>query len=65
MFAPIVALLRNKLGKVKFNQLRGKAIAKHGKTITAFCNWVGIDRITRQNMIRTARDNGKRLGFLA
>ena len=65
MFAPIVVLIRSQLGKAKFNKLRGKAIAKHGKAITAFCNWVGIERTTRQNMIRTARDNGKRLGFLA
>jgi len=65
MFAPIVVLFRSWLGKAEFNKLRGKAIAKHGKVITAFCNWVGIERTSRQNMIRTARDNGKRLGFLA
>lgn len=65
MFAPIVVLIRKWLGKAEFNKLRGKAIAKHGKVITAFCNKVGIERTTRQNMIRTARDNGKRLGFLA
>lgn len=65
MFAPIVVLLRNWLGKAKFNQVRGKAIAKHGKLITAFCNWVGIERTARQNMVRTARDNGKKLGLLA
>lgn len=65
MFAPIVVLFRNKLGKAKFNQLRGKAIASHGKIITRFCNWVGIERTARQNMIRTSRDNGKRLGLLA
>ena len=28
-------------------------------------NWVGIERTARQNMIRTARDNGKKLGLLA
>ena len=65
MFAPIVVLVRNLLGKAKFNQIRGKAIAAHGKVITRFCNWVGIERTTRQNMIRTARDNGKKLGLLA
>ncbi|MDJ0898258.1 MAG: electron transporter [Xenococcus sp. MO_188.B8] len=65
MFAPIVVLVRNLLGKAKFNQLRGKAIAKHSKVITKFCNWVGIERTARQNMIRTARDNGKKLGLLA
>ncbi len=65
MFAPIIVLFRSWLGKTQFNKLRGKAIAKHGKVITAFCETVGIERKTRQNMIRTARDNGKRLGLLA
>jgi len=58
MFAPIVVVVRNFLGKAKFNKLRGKAITK-------FCNLVGIERTSRQNMIRTARDNGKKLGLLA
>ena len=65
MFAPLVILLRSQLGKREFNQLRGKAIALHSKAITAVCNWFGIDRTDRQNLIRLARDNGKRLGFLA
>ena len=65
MFAPIVVQIRNRMGKVEFNRLRGKAIALHSKVITAFCNSVGIERTRRQNLIRTARDNGKRLGLLA
>ena len=65
MFAPLVILLRRQLGKREFNQLRGKAISLHSKVITAVCNWFGIDRTDRQNLIRLARDNGKRLGFLA
>ena len=65
MFAPLVILVRNSLGKTKFNQLRGKAIALHSKAITNVCNRIGIERTTRQNFIRTARDNGKRLGLLA
>lgn len=65
MFAPIVILARTFLGRSKFMQLRGKAIALHSKTITNFCNRVGIERTVRQNMIRLARDNGKRLGLLA
>ena len=65
MFAPIVILVRNYFGKAKFNKLRGQAIAKHSKVITAVCNRFGIERTTRQNFIRTARDNGKKLGFLA
>ena len=65
MFAPIVVLIRSYLGKAKFNKLRGKAIAQHSKVITNVCNRIGIDRTTRQNLIRKARDNGKKLGLLA
>ena len=65
MFAPIVILIRNYLGQGKFNKLRGQMIAKHSQVITAVCNGIGIERTTRQNLIRTARDNGKKLGFLA
>ena len=65
MFAPLVVLVRNMLGSDRFVGLRGKAIAQHSKVITNFCNRVGIDRTQRQNLIRLARDNGKRLGLLA
>lgn len=65
MFAPIVVLFRNLLGNAQFLKLRGKAIAAHSKVITQICNQFGIDRTQRQNMIRLARDNGKRLGLLA
>ncbi|MGK7917886.1 MAG: electron transporter [Prochloraceae cyanobacterium] len=65
MFAPIVVVVRNLMGKAQFNKLRGQAIAKHSQVITNVCNLLGIERTTRQNLIRTARDNGKKLGFLA
>ncbi|NCJ05458.1 electron transporter [Synechococcales cyanobacterium C] len=65
MFAPIVILMRRSMGKAKFNQLRGKAIALHAQAITKVCDRIGIDRTQRQNFIRLARDNGKRLGFLS
>jgi len=65
MFAPIVVFTRNLVGKSEFMKLRGKAIALHSKAITNFCKQVGINRTKRQNMIRIARDNGKRLGLLA
>ncbi len=65
MFAPLVITLRSLFGKKEFNQLRGKAIAVHSQVITEFCNQVGVERNRRQNLIRLARDNGKRLGFLA
>ncbi|MEL6224645.1 MAG: electron transporter [Cyanobacteria bacterium J06627_8] len=65
MFAPLIILVRSVLGDAEFKKLRGKAIALHSKVITQFCNQVGIERTARQSMIRLARDNGKRLGFLA
>jgi hypothetical protein len=65
MFAPIVVVLRHWFGDARFVKLRGQAIALHSKTITNFCEKFGIDRTKRQNMIRLARDNGKRLGLLA
>jgi hypothetical protein len=65
MFAPLVVLIRRSFGDGKFVKLRGKMIALHSQVITHFCEQVGIDRTKRQNMIRLARDNGKRLGLLA
>jgi hypothetical protein len=65
MFAPLVVLIRRQLGTPEFNRLRGKAIALHSQLITNVCNLLGIDRTQRQNLIRLARDNGKKLGLLA
>jgi hypothetical protein len=65
MFAPIVLLIRKWMGDADFVKLRGEAIALHSQVITNVCNRLGIDRTQRQNMIRLARDNGKRLGLLA
>lgn len=65
MFAPLVVLIRRFVGQGKFVKLRGKMIALHSQVITQFCEAIGIDRTQRQNMIRLARDNGKRLGLLA
>ena len=65
MFAPIVVILRDYLGKPKFNQLRGKAIALHCQTITNFCKQFGIESKERQSLIRLAKSNGKKLGLLA
>jgi transposase-like protein len=65
MFAPVVVLVRRFIGDPKFLKVRGQAIALHSKVITQFCNQFGIDRTQRQNWIRLARDNGKKLGLLA
>lgn len=65
MFAPIVVVVRKWMGDKDFVKLRGKAIALHSQVISHFCDRVGIDRTQRQNLIRLARDNGKKLGLLA
>ena len=65
MFASVVVLLRQVLGASRFNRTRGKIIGLHCQTISNFCNAVGIDSSQRQSLIRLARNNGKRLGFMA
>eukprot|EP00262_Sarcandra_glabra_P015143 TRINITY_DN4601_c0_g4_i1.p1 TRINITY_DN4601_c0_g4~~TRINITY_DN4601_c0_g4_i1.p1 ORF type:complete len:127 (-),score=4.57 TRINITY_DN4601_c0_g4_i1:56-436(-) len=65
LFAPIVVVTRNIVGKKRFNQLRGKAIALHSQVINEFCKSIGADGKQRQGLIRLAKKNGERLGFLA
>ena len=65
LFAPIVVVARNVIGVKRFNQIRGKAIALHSQVITDFCKEIGADGKVRQNLIRTAKQNGGKLGFLA
>lgn len=65
VFAPAVVVVRNIVGKKQFNQLRGKAIALHSQVINEFCKSIGADQKQRQGLIRLAKKNGERLGFLA
>ncbi len=65
MFGSLVILLRKVMGTSRFNRIRGKVIGLHCKAITNFCNFVGIDTKERQNLIRTAKSNGKTLGLMA
>ncbi|XP_076959757.1 protein PROTON GRADIENT REGULATION 5, chloroplastic-like [Bidens hawaiensis] len=65
IFAPLVVVTRNIVGKKRFNQLRGKAIALHSQVITEFCKSIGADAKQRQGLIRLAKKNGEKLGFLA
>ncbi|CAL9154086.1 unnamed protein product, partial [Musa hybrid cultivar] len=58
-------LARNVIGRKRFNQLRGKAIALHSQVITEFCMAIGADGKQRRALIRLAKKNGERLGFLA
>ena len=65
IFAPVVVVVRNIVGRKRFNQLRGKAIALHSQMITEFCKTIGADAKQRQGLIRLAKKNGEKLGFLA
>ncbi|KAF5823112.1 putative protein PROTON GRADIENT REGULATION 5 [Helianthus annuus] len=65
IFAPLVVITRNIVGKKRFNQLRGKSIALHSQVITEFCKSIGADSKQRQGLIRLAKKNGEKLGFLA
>ena len=65
MFAPIVYRLHQWLGDPTFTHLRSKAIALHLSMI----NWVSqelhLKPKCRQTLIKTAKNNGKRLGLMA
>ncbi|PKA54150.1 Protein proton gradient regulation 5, chloroplastic [Apostasia shenzhenica] len=65
LFAPVVVLARNVIGQRRFNQFRGKAIALHSQVINEFCKTIGADGKQRQGLIRLAKKNGEKLGFLA
>ncbi|KAG4185406.1 hypothetical protein ERO13_A09G227900v2 [Gossypium hirsutum] len=65
VFAPLVVVTRQIVGKKRFNQLRGKAIALHSQVINEFCKAIGADGKQRQGLIRLAKKNGEKLGFLA
>ncbi|GJQ15379.1 hypothetical protein GpartN1_g7170.t1 [Galdieria partita] len=64
-FTPVVYVTRWVLGKDRFNKIRGKAIALHSQVITEFCKYMGMDARLRQAMIRLAKTNGSKLGFLS
>ncbi|GLC46425.1 hypothetical protein PLESTB_001721800 [Pleodorina starrii] len=64
-FAPLVVVVRGVVGEKDFNQLRGKAISLHSQVIKDFCKLWGVDNKQVQGVIRLAKKNGEKLGFLA
>jgi len=64
MFRPVVMFVRKVVGTKEFNKLRGKAIAIHSQVITDFCKFVGAQSQIRQGLIRVAKANGSKLGFI-
>jgi hypothetical protein len=96
LFAPVVIVVRDIVGKKRFNKFRGKAIQLHSQVrklrflflpvfnvapcielsdelsasansqvIGEFCKEIGADSSIKQDLIRMAKDNGGKLGFLA
>jgi len=65
VFAPLVVAIRPIIGVKRFNKLRGKAISLHSQVIGDFCSEFGATTKQRQKLIKTAKANGGRLGFLA
>merc|ERR1712100_365008 len=64
IFAPAVRISIAVVGLKDLNKLRGKAIALHSQVITSFCKQVGAPPKTKQGLIRLAKKNGHKLGFL-
>jgi hypothetical protein len=64
VFSPIVKFTAGLVGQKKFNTVRGKAISKHSHVINDFCKYVGAGQKLRQDIIRLAKTNGKKLGFI-
>jgi len=64
-FAPLVVVVRNVVGDKEFNKLRGKAISLHSQVIKEFGIQIGADGKQVQGLIRLAKKNGEKLGFLA
>lgn len=64
-FVPLVVVVRNVVGEKDFNKIRGKAISLHSQVIKDFCKVLGVDGKQVQGVIRLAKKNGEKLGFLA
>ena len=63
-FGPVVRFVRCVIGVKKLNTIRGKAIAVHSQVIGDFCKFIGASQKIRQGLVRVAKSNGNKLGFL-
>jgi hypothetical protein len=63
-FTPIVLFGKQLLGEKLFNKIRGKGISIHSQVIGYFCTYTGTPRRMNQLLIKKAKVNGGRLGFL-
>ncbi|KAJ1417790.1 hypothetical protein B484DRAFT_334065 [Ochromonadaceae sp. CCMP2298] len=63
IFSPAVIVAKAVLGDAKLIKLRGKAISLHSQAITEWCLQYGAYNL-RLKLIKKAKLNGDRLGFL-
>mmetsp|Transcript_7378 Transcript_7378/g.12255 ORF Transcript_7378/g.12255 Transcript_7378/m.12255 type:complete len:151 (+) Transcript_7378:90-542(+) len=63
IFSPVVYAGKFVLGDAKLNKLRAKAISLHSQAITQWCLQYGAYNM-RLKLIKKAKKNGDRLGFL-
>lgn len=64
VFSPVVKIVRKIIGPKEFTQIKGKSISLHSQVITQFCKYIGAEQKMRQGLIRVAKTNGEKLGFL-
>jgi hypothetical protein len=64
VFAPIVRVTRTVIGPKEFAKVKGKSISLHSQVVTEFCKYIGTNQNVRQGLIRLAKNNGEKLGFL-
>lgn len=64
IFTPIVKVIENAMGTKEYTKIRGKAISTHSQAITVFCKYIGANQKIRQGLIRVAKSNGSKLGFI-
>ena len=64
IFSPVVKVARTVIGPKEFGKNKGKSISLHSQVITEFCKYVGAEQKMRQGLIRVAKKNGEKLGFL-
>ena len=64
LFSPVVKLVKVFVAGERYKTIRGSTISAHTMIINKFCAFFKLGNTTRQNLIRTARDNGKKLGLL-
>lgn len=53
------------MGTKEFNKFRGQMISLHSQVIKDFGKQIGVDIKQVQGLIRLAKKNGEKLGFLA